>query len=106
MSKPTIQPVLSKSKLLSAHQCLKMLHLEWHHPKLAEVSEDTEAAYRTGHEVGAIAKEIYGTADSVEIPYRRGEMVAMVRWPVTRWWAERGLDGALLVGGVVTVLSG
>jgi hypothetical protein len=33
-------------------------------------------------------------------------LVAMVRWPVTRWWAERGLDGALLVGGgLALVLS-
>ena len=73
------QPQLSKSKLLSAHQCLKMLHLEWHRPDLAEVSEATEAAYRTGHEVGNVAKQIYGTADSVEVAYRRGDMDAMVR---------------------------
>jgi hypothetical protein len=56
-----------------------MLHLEWHRSDLAEVSEATEAAYRTGNEVGDVAKQIYGTADSVEVAYRRGDMDAMVR---------------------------
>lgn len=30
-------------------------------------------------------------------------LIAMVRWPASRWWAEWVLDGALLVGGVVAI---
>jgi hypothetical protein len=32
--------------------------------------------------------------------------LAMARWPVTRWWAERGLDGALLVGSGLAIAVG
>ena len=62
---PTNTPTLSKSKLMSARQCHKMLHLEWHDPDLAQVSEKTEASFRTGHQVGEIAKKIYGNEDSI-----------------------------------------
>ena len=79
MSKKAKVPVLSKSRLLSADQCLKMLHMEWHHPNLAVVSEDTQAAFRMGHAVGAVAKQIYGTEESVEIEYRRGDKDTMRR---------------------------
>ena len=62
---------LSKSKLLSAQQCLKMLHYEWHRRDLAEVSRKTLAAFRIGHDVGEIAKATYGSDDSVEIAFSR-----------------------------------
>ncbi len=63
-------PRLSKSRLLSAQQCLKMLHYESHHPELAVVSRKTQAAFRTGGAIGEIAKAIYGCGESVEIAYR------------------------------------
>jgi len=67
----TRRPYLSKSKLISAWQCPKRLHLEKHHPELGEVSANTESLFATGHKVGAIAQQLYGTADSVEIPFNR-----------------------------------
>lgn len=63
---------LSKSRLMSARQCLKRLHLEIHKPELAVHSAATEAAFATGHAVGAIAQQIYGNEDAVVIPYEGG----------------------------------
>ena len=64
---------LSKSRLMSARQCLKRLHLEIHQPELRVYSAKTEAAFATGHAVGEIAQRIYGNEDSVVIPYE-GDM--------------------------------
>ena len=49
------KPYLSKSRLISAWQCPKKLHLEKHHPELGEVSAQTESLFATGHQVGDIA---------------------------------------------------
>ena len=65
------KPYLSKSRLISAWQCPKKLHLEKHHPELGEVSAKTESLFATGHRVGAISQQLYGTAASVEIPFNR-----------------------------------
>ena len=70
---------LSKSKLMSARQCLKRLHLEIHHADLKIISADTEAAFRKGHEIGDISHRIYGTTDSVFIPYAGGLQQAKSR---------------------------
>ncbi|MFQ5982337.1 MAG: DUF2779 domain-containing protein [Woeseiaceae bacterium] len=63
---------LSKSRLMSARQCLKRLHLEIHRPELAVISTATEAAFLTGNRVGEVARQIYGTDDAVFIPYEGG----------------------------------
>jgi len=63
---------LSKSKLMSARQCLKRLYLEVHRPELIVHSSQTEAAFRTGIAVGKIAQRIYATENSVVIPYAGG----------------------------------
>jgi hypothetical protein len=63
---------LSKSRLMSARQCLKRLHLEIHRPELIVHSAATEAAFATGHAVGEIAQQIYGNEDAVVIPYEGG----------------------------------
>ena len=65
------KPYLSKSRLISAWQCPKRLYLEKFHPGLAEITDNMEALFATGHEVGAIAQASYGTAESVEIPFDR-----------------------------------
>ena len=70
------KPYLSKSRLISAWQCPKRLHLEKHHPELGEVSSQTESLFATGHEVGAIAQAFYGTPESVEITFDFKTMVA------------------------------
>ena len=70
---------LSKSRLISAWQCPKKLHLEKHHPELGEVSDLTESLFATGHEVGAIAHRLYGTADAVEVEFNFKTMEAKTR---------------------------
>ena len=72
-----MKPKLSKSKLTTAHQCLKKLHYSVHYRDQAKVSSKTLAAFKNGDVVGEIAKKIYGTADSVEIAlqYDRSAMV-------------------------------
>lgn len=64
-----MKPYLSKSRLMSARQCLKRLHLEVHRPELKVLSAATEAAFEAGHQVGAVARQLYGTEDAVCIPY-------------------------------------
>lgn len=70
------KPYLSKSRLISAWQCAKKLHLEKHHPELGEVSSLTESLFATGNQVGDIAQQLYGTADSVEIAFDFKTMIA------------------------------
>ncbi len=65
------KPYLSKSRLISAWQCPRRLYLEKFRPELAVITDATEALFATGHEVGAVAKTLYGTPDSVEIPFNR-----------------------------------
>ena len=74
-----MNPYLSKSRLISAWQCAKKLHLEKHHPELGEVSDLTESLFATGHQVGAIAQQHYGTADSVEVEFNFKTMEAETR---------------------------
>lgn len=50
---------LSKSKLIAFRQCPKRLWLEVHKPAAREDSSATQAVFQTGHEVGAIAQQIY-----------------------------------------------
>lgn len=83
------KPNLSKSKLISAWQCPKKLHLEKHHPELAVVSPQTESLFATGHLVGKISQQLYGTRESVEIPFNRN-MHIMVR--ETQRLLESGAD--------------
>ena len=61
------KPDLSKSKLISAWQCPKRLHLEKHYPELGEVSANTESLFATGHQVGDIAKRLYVKRGAEEI---------------------------------------
>jgi hypothetical protein len=65
------RPYLSKSRLISAWQCPKKSYLEKFRPELAEVTDDMEALFAAGHEVGAIARATYGTPESVEVPFDR-----------------------------------
>ena len=62
---------LSKSKLISAWQCPRRLYLEKYHPDLAEITDSMEALFAMGNEVGAVAQALYGTPESVEIPFDR-----------------------------------
>jgi hypothetical protein len=70
------RPYLSKSRLISAWQCAKKLHLEKHHPELGEISAQTESLFSTGNQVGDIAQQLYGSDKSVEIAFDFKFMVA------------------------------
>jgi hypothetical protein len=70
------KPYLSKSRLISAWQCPKKLHLEKHHSELAVITPQMESAFAGGHQVGDIAKQLWGTEDSVEIAFNFKTMVA------------------------------
>ena len=69
MNSPSPKPYLSKSRLISAWQCSKKLHLEAHHPELAETSSMAESLFAAGNQVGEVAKQVFGSGDGVEIPY-------------------------------------
>lgn len=79
-------PYLSKSRVISAWQCAKKLHLEKHHPEWGDVSAKTESLFATGHQVGDIAKQLYGDADAIEIPFNRrvGVMLRQTKELITR----------------------
>jgi len=70
---------LSKSRLMSARQCHKRLYLEVHRKDLAEYSPATESAFRKGHEIGDIARHIYGTSDATFIPFDGGLQHALAK---------------------------
>jgi hypothetical protein len=83
---------LSKSKLVAFRQCPKRLWLEVHRPALAEVSSRSAAIFRTGHQVGDIARALYdpageGTlidlhADGVAAALEKTQTLLQVRRPV------------------------
>lgn len=50
---------LSKSKLMAYRQCPKRVWLEVHHPDLRVVTAASEKNFATGHQVGAIAQQLY-----------------------------------------------
>jgi len=70
------QPYLSKSRLISAWQCPKKLHLEKHYPEFGVITAQMESMFAGGHQVGDVAKQLYGTADSVEVAFNFKTMVA------------------------------
>src|SRR6056297_1280588 len=65
---------LSKSRVMSALQCAKKLYFEVHHRDLEEVDAKTLASFESGHQIGALARELYANADSVYIDYERHEL--------------------------------
>ncbi len=71
-----MKPFLSKSRLISAWQCAKKLHLEKHHPELGIVSSQTESLFATGNQIGDIAQQLYGTDQSVEVAFNFKTMQA------------------------------
>lgn len=76
MSPTPKKPYLSKSRLISAWQCPKKIHLEKHHPDLAVITSQTEFQFATGHQVGDIAQQHYGTDHSIEIAFDFKTMLA------------------------------
>ena len=65
----TRRPYLSKSRLIAAWQCPKRAHLEKHHPELGVITPQVRSLWATGHRVGEVARQLYGTPGSVEIEF-------------------------------------
>lgn len=61
---------LSKSKILAYRQCPRRLWLEVNRPDVCVNSSDTQARFRTGHRVGAMAQQIYD-------PQNKGTLIDM-----------------------------
>ena len=59
---------LSKSRLTSAHRCMRKMWLSAHEPKAAYFSSQAKLAIKNGDRVGELARELYCTDDSVEVP--------------------------------------
>ena len=68
---------LSKSKLIAFRQCPKRLWLDVHQPDAREDSSATQAVFRTGHEIGALAQQIYDPAGEGVTIDLRAEGVAV-----------------------------
>lgn len=70
---------LSKTRILSALQCRKRIHLEVNQPELARFSKATEAAFAVGHEVGDVARQVYGEGSGNLIGYDGGSLGPALR---------------------------
>jgi hypothetical protein len=81
------RPYLSKSRLISAWQCPKKLHLEKHHKELGVITSQMESLFAGGNKVGDIAQQLYGSEASVEVAFNFKTMVAE-----TRRLIENGAD--------------
>src|SRR6185312_4477890 len=56
----TRQPRLSKSRVVSGLQCERRLWLVSFRPELSRVDAGAQARFDIGHEVGDIARELFG----------------------------------------------
>jgi len=64
---PKFTLTLSKSRYIRGLQCHKSLWLRTHKPELSEESAEAQAAFRNGHEVGELARDLFPCG--VLIPY-------------------------------------
>jgi len=78
------RPYLSKSRLISAWQCPKKLHLEKHHKELGVITSQMESLFAGGNQVGDIAQQLYGSDESVEVAFDFKTMVAETRRLIDR----------------------
>ena len=65
---------LSKSKYTRGFQCHKMLWLDINKPEVAKVI-DNEAVFETGHEVGELAKNLFGKYTDIEFNKDLNQMI-------------------------------
>ncbi|HEX7719258.1 MAG TPA: DUF2779 domain-containing protein [Woeseiaceae bacterium] len=72
-------PLISKTRLMSARQCLKRAWLEVHRSELAAPGATNRMAMRAGREVGAAARQIYGSSGAHLIELQHGFDAAIAR---------------------------
>ena len=56
---------LSKSRITAGLQCGKRLWLAIHRPELEVYGADTQRRFAAGHDVGAVAREVYGGGELI-----------------------------------------
>lgn len=59
---------------MASLQCLKRVHLEANRPELKHYTKKAEAAFALGHEVGDIARRLYGGEQGTLIGYEGGSL--------------------------------
>jgi hypothetical protein len=80
---------LSKSFFIRGLQCPKSLYLHKYHPELRdEISEEQEALFQTGFEVGKYAQQLF--PGGIEIPYDETSHTSQLE--MTRAEIEQGTD--------------
>jgi len=84
---------LSKSRVMSSLQCLRRVFLEVNRRDLIHFSAATETAFAVGHEVGAMAVQLYGGDNGTYIDYDGGSFTAALAR--TRELLARGERGPL-----------
>jgi len=78
MQNKEISTCLSKSLFIRGLQCHKSLYLHKYHPELRnEVSEEKEALFQTGFEVGKYAQQLF--PGGIEIPYDENSYDAQIQ---------------------------
>lgn len=78
MQKKEISTYLSKSLFMRGLQCHKSLYLRKYHPELQDpISEEKEALFQTGFEVGKYAQQLF--PGGVEIPYEENSYDAQIQ---------------------------
>jgi CRISPR/Cas system-associated exonuclease Cas4 (RecB family) len=86
------KPGFSKSRLIGAWQCQKMLYLARYQSDLAGPDPDKQAKMELGRSVGEIAKKKWRTADSVEVPYNEDATVMLAK---TRELLDAGVSAPI-----------
>ena len=66
---------LSKSKYTRGYQCLKMLWLDENHPEEAKEIDNSQV-FDTGHEVGELAKNLFGEYTDIEFNKDLNKMIS------------------------------
>ena len=73
MSKEDGTPLgLSKSKIIAYRQCARRIWLDVNRPELVRISPATQAIFDLGHQVGEVARRIYGRGGGHLVPFEPG----------------------------------
>ncbi|MEX0976461.1 MAG: DUF2779 domain-containing protein [Woeseia sp.] len=73
------KPIISKTRLMSARQCLKRAWLEVHRSELAVTSARSRVALRAGRDVDVVARRIYGNRGAQFVELHDGFDAAIAR---------------------------
>jgi hypothetical protein len=98
----TTRPI-SKTRLMSARQCLKRVWLEVHRSELAVTSANNRMALRAGRDVDAAARRIYGSSGAhfVELQDGLDAAIARTKELVLQRVTEPVFEATLSVAGVL-----